>query len=320
MMDVDVVIVNYKSAAYTVNCVRTVRRVANYDGVNAKIIVVNNGDDAKLDNEIMAAGEVTVINNTSNDGYGAACNRGTALGKSKCILFLNSDTTLKLGALKYALNTFANPNNKEIGIIGPAIVSEDGALTPSCSRLPNLVDLLLRTIGSHVIFKNTGYPFLSLAAHEKSCEVGQVMGAALFIRRDLFVALGGFDEKLFLYYEDVDLCARSKTLGSICYYLKDSQVSHIGRVSSSQDTGLSLALHIHSRLIYAGIHFGRGSELLLGIITVLFEFPIRLLRASAMSGAMSPQSVLRAYRIFLTSVFSRKSRRALANSRHNEAV
>ncbi len=321
MADIDVVIVNYRSAPHAVNCMRAVHGVANGDGVNVHIFVINNGDDdVAFDQTLQAAGAATIANNASNVGFGAACNQGAALGTANFILFLNPDVTLQPGTLRTCLEAFDDPAQENLGVIGPEIVDGDGNLVCSCSRLPMVSDLIFRSMGGHTIVRNTGYPFLPRSTHERSGDVGQVMGAALFVRRSLFRALGGFDERLFLYYEDVDLCTRAYALGSRCHYLKSARVVHIGRVSSSQDTGLALALHIRSRLIYTRLHFGPGPQLLLAAISVLFELPFRLLQALFGGGAIGGRGVLRAYRLLLFNALPNTGLRAPNNTSHGAAA
>lgn len=289
MTDFDIVIVNYKSAAHTFECVKTAHRVAASDGVTVRIIVVNNADDSvALDAAINAAGGATVIHNAANVGFGVASNAGSQQGDARFLLFLNPDARLEAGALRTVRAFLNDPKNSNVGIVGPEIHDGEGHLVRSSSRIPTASDLILRSVGAHVLFPHRGYPFLPLKAHKVSGVVGQVMGAVLIIRRPLFEALGGFDPAFFLYYEDVDLCARAAARGSACYYLKDAHAIHIGRASSSQDPSATLALHVRSRIIYARKHFGRGASAILSAVCRFIEFPLRLLRGH-------PRSVIAAY-------------------------
>lgn len=281
MTDFDIVIVNYKSAAHTFECVKTAHRVVANDGVTTRIVVVNNADDAAaLDAAVDAAGGATVIHSPENVGFGVASNMGAQRGDARYLLFLNPDARLETGALRAMRAFLDDPRNANIGVVGPEIHDGSGRLVRSSSRIPTACDLLLRSIGAHVLFPGRGYPFLPLKAHHVSGIVGQVMGAALVIRRPLFEALGGFDPAFFLYYEDVDLCARAAVRGWGCYYLKDARAIHIGRASSSQDPAATLALHVRSRIIYARKHFGRGVSAILSAVCRFIEFPLRLLRGN----------------------------------------
>ncbi len=297
MTDVDVVIVNYKSAAHTVNCVQAARRVARQDGLVAGIFVVDNGGDAiDLGTALETSEDLHLIKNTKNHGFAAACNDGAQLGVAPYILFLNPDALLHEGALTGLASFLSQPDNASTGIVGPEIRNTEGDLVPSCSDVPTLLNLIVRSTGIHALHSGLGGdPYLPLSRHQSSGPVGQVMGAALMIRRSLFQTLAGFDESFFVYYEDVDLCARARAVGSNCYYLKSTTVTHIGRASSSQDSGFSLALHIRSRVTYARRHFGFAASVTLALVCGAAELPARLIRAILGRGSMPVSGVMRAY-------------------------
>jgi GT2 family glycosyltransferase len=305
MTDIDIVVVNYKSASHTVKCAHAASRVAQQDGLSVQIYIVNNGDDDQdVKGRLSDIPEAQVIDPATNIGFGAACNAAAARGQAPYILFLNPDASVESGALKALTGFLALPGNGHYGIVGPEMRNAHGDVVPSCSRLPRLADLVLRTAGLHHLFRKRGYPYLSLADHAQSRPVGQVMGAALMIRRSVFDALNGFDERYFLYYEDVDLSLRAKRNGADSYYLKDARATHEGRVSSSQDSGLALALHIRSRLTFARRHFGRRGWLVIWFTCVVIECPVRMLQAVVGAGALPFVAVLRAYTLLIRNVVS----------------
>src|SRR5687767_3172132 len=97
MASVDIVIVNYRSAAHTAACVAAAHDVARRDGVAVHIIVVNNGDDAAaLEQSVPGA---ICVHNPDNRGFAVACNMGARLGTGEYILFLNPDARLLPGCL-----------------------------------------------------------------------------------------------------------------------------------------------------------------------------------------------------------------------------
>lgn len=305
MTDVDVVIVNYKSAAHTVKCVAAVFDAARKGSLDARVFVINNGDESlTFVSDVQAVGKVDIVTNAVNIGFGAACNMGASRGNSPSIYFLNPDAVVDESSLAPMVTFLSDPQNANVGIVGPEIRNSAGAVVPSCSGLPSLTDLMLRTIGWHRTGGVSGYPYLSLEAHGQSRTVGQVMGAALMIRRSVFDEINGFDERLFLYYEDVDLSARVNKLGYQSHYLREARVTHIGRVSSSQNTGVSLALHIRSRVAYAGLHFGSLGKLSLAAVCLVIEFPVRMLQAMLGKGAVGLGGVLRAYGLLALNLFT----------------
>ena len=316
MPDLDIVIVNYMSAAHTLNCVEAARNVARHDGVSIQVVVINNGDDNAHLSTDLTGDDVVLVDNTINVGFGRACNQGAKLGCAPIILFLNPDVTLQPDSLKACVNDFDSIALEGTGIIGPEITDEKKRLVPSCSKLPTATDLFLRSIGAHTVFRNTGYPYLPLKAHKESGPVGQVMGAALFIRRSVFDVLGGFDERYYLYYEDVDLCARARDAGFASFYRRGARVIHIGRASSSQDTGRALALHASSRITYARLHFGFLQQLFLTVTVLLVEFPIRTARACFGRGVLKARDMFRAYRLFVRGIFSGSQRQDIKTAPH----
>ncbi|MGE3476980.1 MAG: glycosyltransferase family 2 protein [Rhodospirillaceae bacterium] len=298
MSHVDVVIVNYRSAAYTAACVGAVHRVAQGDGVAANVIVVNNSGGAPdLEAQVGARGPADFVHNTSNLGFGAACNIGAARGAAPLILFLNPDAVLKPGYFQAAAAFMNDPANRQVGILGPAIEREDGAVSETSADLPSFASLMTRTLG-------LSRAFLPAGRHARSGPVGQVMGAALLIRRPLFRDLAGFDPRFFLYYEDVDLCARAASRGAATYYLTAARAAHIGRVSSSHDTGMALALFLRSRFTYARLHFGVIAQALLILASYLGELPLRLLRTLFGGKSITGLAVLRAYRLLSINLIS----------------
>lgn len=311
MDDVDVIIVNYRSAAHTAACIAAVRGVARADGVRVAVTVVNNGDaPADLERAAAPSGPAVFVHNAANLGFGAACNIGAARGGAALILFLNPDAVLKPGYFKTCVAFMRDPANAGVGIVGPAIEGPDGRRAATSSPLPGAARLLAQTMGLARVFLPP-----DRHAHENSghnSRVGQVMGAVLMIRRTVFASLGGFDERFFLYYEDVDLCARAARLGAACHYLSTARAMHVGRVSSSHDKGLTLALFLRSRLTYARLHFGRACEALLIAATFLIELPLRLLRAApgtiggagGGSASITGAAALRAYRLLFANLVS----------------
>lgn len=305
MADVDVVIVNYRSAALTAACIDAIHDVAAQDNADVNIVVVNNRDSrADLDTALAGHGTVHVIHNTTNTGFGAACNLGALRGGASLILFLNPDTILHPGYFKSCIAFMRAAGHETIGVLGPAIEAPSGELTPTCAPLPTPARLLARSLGTAA--------FLPLRAHAISRPVGQVMGAVFMVRRAVFDQLGGFDTRFFLYYEDVDFCARAAAAGAISYYLKEARATHIGRASSRHDQGMAIALFLSSKILYARLHFGGFIQGLIAGSVFLAEFPLRLLRSVLGGDRLDRRSVLRAYGLLLRHIISGRTIVALA--------
>ena len=110
--------------------------------------------------------------------------------------------------------------------------------------------------------------------HDNSCVVDQVMGAFFLIRSSLFKDLEGFDERFFVYFEEVDLSLRAKQKGWNSYYLSTSQIYHEGGGTTKSIRGLSLFYYLRSRILYTYKHFSFATATLLSICTLIIEpFP-----------------------------------------------
>lgn len=198
------------------------------------IIIDNASDSPDALLELGSRNGLQIIHNAENLGFGVACNIGAAQAHTEFLLFLNPDARLLDGALD-ALVTAADdfPN---ASAFNPAIIDgrnqpyfkRRSVLLPDCDKLPR------------------GWP-------SDSGEVPVLSGAALFIRRAAFEAVGGFDPQIFMYHEDDDLSLRLKATCGPLYFVRDARVSHDGGNASprSPETAALKAFHMGRSRIYA---------------------------------------------------------------------
>ena len=123
----------------------------------------------------------------------------------------------------------------------------------------------------------------------RSREVDQIIGAFFLVRRSLFEALGGFDSRFFVYFEEVDFSLRALQAGSRSYYLASSTAYHKGGGSSQQAKAARLFYSLRSRLLYGFKHYSLLEALTLAILTLTVEMAARLLAAMA---SMSPSKLV----------------------------
>jgi GT2 family glycosyltransferase len=122
--------------------------------------------------------------------------------------------------------------------------------------------------------------------HTTNRDDDQVNGAFFLIRRDLFERLGGFDERFFVYFEEVDLARRAAELGYRSHYLATARAFHRGGGCTDQVKARRLTYSIRSRLAYASKHFSRVSATTLALATILIE-PISRIIACALRGSVT---------------------------------
>jgi N-acetylglucosaminyl-diphospho-decaprenol L-rhamnosyltransferase len=209
-MTVGFVVVTFNSEAVLADCLASIPR-------GRPIVVVDNASrDRSV--EIARSFGAQVVSNSRNMGFGAACNRGAKCLSTSHVFFLNPDVILTgraLGELEKAIERFP-----EAGSFGPAVkiygqtrsFRDKSYIQDQCSRYIEDSD-----------------------APSDYTEVGYIDGAALVCDRQAFLGLGGFDENLFLYYEDDDLCYRMRSQNKTLIYVPQSMVQHRKKASSGDE-------------------------------------------------------------------------------------
>lgn len=204
----EAVVVTHDSAEALPACLAALRS----NGV--PVIVVDNASrDGSA--EIAARNGARVIRNARNEGYGRANNRGVGSAEAASILIINPDVVLDLGAAAELLA--AARRYPDAGLYAPRLVEPSGRVFFQPRSL--LSPYLPNPGGRH-------------ALPEGECCAPFLSGACLMVRRDLFLQLGGFDQAIFLFYEDDDLCRRVAETGHALVHVHGAVARH-GRGRSS---------------------------------------------------------------------------------------
>jgi len=297
---ITIIIVNWNGGRLLWQCVTSIQ--AYHSNLVDQVVVVDNAstDDsmAVLETVETLVVRVRSIRNEVNRGFAAACNQGAALADSKYLLFLNPDAELMPNSLDRPYAYMEDPNHSDVGIVGIQLVGEDGAVARSCARFPSPARFLAYSLGINRI-----PPFRASAvemkewAHEFTRNVDHVIGAFYFTRRAIFAAINGFDERFFVYYEDVDYSLRARERGYRSVYLATSWARHVGGGTSRKIKARRLYYSMQSRLLYSFKHFGAlGSVLTL--VTMLTLEPIARLTLAVLTGSPEDaRNTLAAYRI-----------------------
>jgi len=180
---------------------------------------------------------VRLIANASNRGFAAANNQGLAVASGRHVLFLNPDTIVRAGALATLVQTL--DADETIGACGPQLLNADGSIQPSARRFPTYGALLhqytpLRLLrflkGAYRRYKMAGFDFGAAA------DVDSLMGAALCVPRRVIEKVGAFDERFFVYLEEMDLCRRIGAAGYRVRFEPAGRITHLGGVSAASAT------------------------------------------------------------------------------------
>lgn len=205
-MDVSVITVSYRSASCIAECVRS---VLEQEGVRTEMIIVDNASpDQTVEVLRGLAGNIKVLENDVNIGFGRGCNQGFAASRGRFIHFLNPDARL-MGPDALATLCEAMEQHAAWGLAGMRVLSAEG----------------------HPKQPSTEYPDQRHVRNDFSALPGKIAwvgGASMMVRRSVFESLGGFDPNFFLYGEETDLCLRLRQQGHEIGYVDDVEVRHIG--------------------------------------------------------------------------------------------
>lgn len=237
-MKFSVVIVTYDSWPHTLRCIESLY-ATGYQ--NFEVLVVDNGREEPP----VLPDSVRVIPNPENAGFAKACNQGVSGSGGELVVLINPDTLVERDFFE-VLEKFLE-DNPSIGIVGPRIIDSFGNLQLSARREMSLLSGLLgRTSFLTRLFpKSAAVRRMFPAADELSgpTKVDWVSGACLTARRETLEAVGGLDERFFMYFEDADLCRRSREAGWSVYYLPQVEVLHVTGASSRNKVTAVWRLH-----------------------------------------------------------------------------
>ena len=224
---------------------------------SVEVIVV---DNASSDNSVRVAGSypVRLLTLPQNVGYGCACNRGAEAASGDFIFFMNPDVRLEFGSI--ARLAEAAEHYPGAAAFAPRLLKPDG----------------------NIVFQDSS--ILCPPPHNKSkpkhrpagdCCVESMSGAAMFCRREAFLGLGGFDERIFLYYEDDDLCRRLRKAGWSLVYVHGALGRHEHGMSTRSKKGGTYFRSFHWAVSKAYVTRKHG---------VLFHPPVEWLKSVIRGG------------------------------------
>ena len=224
---ISVIIVSYNAPCFLEVCLDSVK--ASLQGLDGEIIIVDNASREGCVEMVRGRfPDVELLVNEENVGFSRAVNQGVRKATGEYILILNPDSVLPEDGLEKVLD-FA-VSQKELGAVGCRFIDGTGALLPECKRnLPGIGSALLKLMGL-----NFGYYADQLEERETG-EVEVLTGAFMFMRRDLFEEMKGFDEDYFMFGEDIDLSFRIRNAGYRNYYLGQVSIIHFKGESSVKD-------------------------------------------------------------------------------------
>jgi N-acetylglucosaminyl-diphospho-decaprenol L-rhamnosyltransferase len=255
MPEVTAILVNYNAGGELALALQSIRH--DCADIAWEAVVVDNASTDGSAAVVETIPQAALVRNVANVGFGRAVNQAVALAKSPLLLLINPDCRVIPGAvstLRAVLDV-----EPSCAVVGPRILDPDGAVQGSARGDPDmLTGLFGRTGVLRVVL-----PFLPVARRNVVAEdavrtgassivVDWLSGACMLVRRDAFLAAGGFDERFFLYWEDADLCRRLRNRGFHVRYVPGATAVHkVGQSSQTARRSSIRAFHASAYLYYA---------------------------------------------------------------------
>ena len=238
-IDLSIVIVSWNVSSLLQKCLYSIYQ--NQDDLSLEVFVVDNNSmdgSAKMISDSFP--EATLIKNKKNLGFAKANNQAIKKATGEYVLLLNPDTEILGDGLQKSLKFMKS--NSECGVMGPKMLFENKTLQPSVRRFPKIWPIFLMFIKAPKVFESisaiNNYLYIDFD-YTKEQEVDQVMGAYMLIPKKVLDKVGNFDERFFVWFEEVDLCKRIWGGGYKVIYNPNIEIIHPGGKSFSQQKAVS---------------------------------------------------------------------------------
>lgn len=256
--DVSVIVVNYNTA----HLLAPMREAldASLGNLSVQLIIIDNAsrdDSAAVLRRDFADAEL--IFNTSNVGFGRANNQGVARATGRYVLLLNTDAFVAPDTLTKTVGYM--DEHPQCGVLGVRLEGRDGVLQPCCRYFPSPWNVFLKRTGWFRLFKGTRLVDDMAWDHASVRECDWVIGCYFLVRREVIDQVGLFDDRFFLYSEEVDHCWSAKAAGWKVVFFPHTTVVHWGGESAKSDARLTAGrqiseLQVESELLFFRKHYG----------------------------------------------------------------
>ena len=266
MIELSIIIVSWNTVDLLDACLASI--MAHPPRRYFEVIVVDNGStDGSAQMLHRQYPDVTLLENEKNVGFARANNQGLRQASGRYLLLLNPDTEVRANALDRLIHFLEKHQNA--GAVGARILNLDGTLQYSCYPIPTLLNEWLHLF--HLDRERRKGMESWDVTQPRTVEA--LLGACMMVRREALDDVGFFDERFFMYSEEVDFCRRLRAAGWFLYWVPQAQVVHHGGESTRQAaTDMFLQLY-EGKLLYFRKHHGRGAGLLYKVILFISSLP-----------------------------------------------
>lgn len=265
-MKLSIVMVNWKTKELTAAAIASV-----FEQTKALlfevILIDNNSADGSVETLRALFPQITIIENNANLGFGKANNQGMRLAKGQYIMLLNTDTVVLDRALEKMVAYL--DEHPDVMMVGPKVLNADHTFQHACRRmLPTPASSFYHLFGLVKIFRRNAR-INAYKGYNREPNVTEpveaLSGAAMMFRHEVFEATGGFDERFFMYGEDLDLSKQVFDRGWKTMFVHTAEIIHYGGASSKKRRTKSIVNFYEAMWLYYDKHWGTKHNVFLKI-------------------------------------------------------
>lgn len=233
-MDTTFVILNWNTPILTVQCIDSLyKHLKNY---SFQLVVIDNGstdNSVEIFKKIQKKyNNIHLVINKTNLGFASGNNSAKSYFNTKFVVFLNSDIIFTNNSIIKAIEYL--DSNPEIGLVAPKLVLPNSCTQPSVFPPQTITNAI-----KEFWFGHKGYSLYSPTSDQPT-EVWAIVGAVVILKTSFFKKIGMWNQKYFLYFEDLELCRQIRKYGKkIFYYPQSFLIHHHGQsgthITSSQN-------------------------------------------------------------------------------------
>lgn len=229
------ILLNYNNVDYTIPCIDSIHNIVT---VTHEIIVVDNASTDDSVERLSRVEEIKFVRNTVNRGFTGGNNDGARVAEGKYIVILNNDTLLKDPNINRLPDVLARHGKYDV--IGGKVVGMEGEIQSSGGYEPTILDLFMQF--AILYYKKIDFPWMKEIdwSDDSIKEVDWASGCFFAMRLDTYMEMGGFDEKIFIYIDEVELHKRARGMGGKVFIFPEFVIHHYGQISwgSNHHVGL----------------------------------------------------------------------------------
>lgn len=295
-----IIIVNWNSGDQLCECIKSIKKTSKKCYEISEVVIIDNASEDLSTNGIEElvdkAFPVKKILNLTNMGFAKACNQGAQVCSADYILFLNPDVSLSNTALDIPIGFLERPEAQGYALAGIKLLNRNGTVQRTCARIPTAIAFAVYSLGLDrlipSLFKSH---IMNEWPHDQSRDIEHCIGAFYLLRSKVFYELGTFDERFFVYLEDLDFSKRLNEAGFLARFLANTWSFHRGGGSSEAIKSKRLYYSLCSRLKYLCKHYAIHFSIPLFFMVVSVEPIVRIAFSFSRGSFSQVNEIIRAY-------------------------